>query len=158
MSKSKITPLPGENELTPAQARLVTCMLSGSKVRDAARDAGIVEKTAFNYLNMPHVKKAIATGTAEIMKSAIERLQFLALAGLDVIVEIMNDRDNPAHVRLKAAHILASRFTEMKPAEAEQAEEKKGIDYSAFLPEELDVLYPIFAEVDRREAEKRKQA
>ena len=150
MGQSKPLPLPGENELTPAQARLITCLLTGCNVRTAARDAGIVEKSAFRYLAMPHVQKALADGTNEIMRSAIERLQLLALEGLETIVEIMKDRDNQAHVRLKAAHILASRLTELKPVEAEQ-KDQGNIDYSVLTPEELDIVYPILAKLEERQ-------
>lgn len=149
MGQSKPLPLPGENELTPAQARLITCLLTGCNVRTAARDAGIVEKSAFRYLAMPHVQKALADGTNEIMRSAIERLQLLALEGLETIVEIMKDRDNQAHVRLKAAHILASRLTELKPVEAEQKDQGK-IDYSGLTVEELDIVYPILAKLEQK--------
>jgi phage terminase small subunit len=155
MSKSKITPLPGENDLTPAQARLIACLLTGCTVRAAAREAGIIEKTAFNYLNMPHVKKALATATQEIMGSAIERLQLLAMEGLEVIVEIMKDREQPAQVRLKAAQILASRITETKPTELAGSQ---GVDWSIFTQEQLDIITPIYAQAEREAEQKRREA
>jgi hypothetical protein len=132
--------------LTPTQAKLVAQLLTGCTVRAAAKACGIVDKTAFNYLNLPQVKAALAEGIEEIKRHGIQQITVLAPLALGTIVEIMNDETAQQSVRLRAAHILASRLTDVKPAEtpALSGESKTELDYSLLDNDELKLLMMLF--------------
>jgi hypothetical protein len=154
-SEHKIIPMsdavPEEQKLTPAQAKLIAQLLTGCSVRAAAKACGVGEKTAFNYLNMPHVKAVLQASTDALLADVIERSQLLAMAGLDKIKEIMDNSEADLFIQLRAATVLASRFTDVKPQQAEQAA-ATATDWSIFSAEELEAIHEIINRAEARQA------
>jgi hypothetical protein len=152
-SEHKIIPMsdavPEEQKLTPAQAKLIAQLLTGCSVRAAAKACGVGEKTAFNYLNMPHVKAVLQASTDALLADVIERSQLLAMAGLDKIKEIMDNSEADLFIQLRAATVLASRFTDVKPQQADQTD-ARNIDWSVFSDEEIDTISAIFKQAEAR--------
>ncbi len=144
-----------EQKLTPREANLVAALLTGCTVRAAARTCGLSEKSAFNYLNMAHVRKALDEGTAKIMQNALSQsqLMLIASAAVDTLQEISLDTEAPASARVQAARYLAARILDVKPVEAETAA-APGIDWSVFSESQLAIIEPVFRSIE----EQKKQA
>src|SRR5882724_11846855 len=100
--------------LTHSQAKLVTQMMTGATVREAAKVAGIEERTAHNYLVLPQVKDALQTSVKALTETArnvlLNRYASALELSCEVVVQIMLDAETPAPARLKAAAMIQDRL------------------------------------------------
>src|SRR5712691_7432734 len=96
---------PDDTTLTPAHDRVVAAIRSTSTVRDAAKKAGIVEKTAWNYLALPQVKVALQEARDDIRTQAIDLLKSQTLQSVETIVTLRDDTEVFPQYRLKAAQL-----------------------------------------------------
>lgn len=87
-------------------APIVATIAAGGRVEDAAKAAGVSERTAFRRLSDPDVARAIADARATIARDVLTRAATHALAAVDTLASIMADAEEPAAARIAAARTL----------------------------------------------------
>ena len=79
-----------ENGITAKQQKAVTALLSERTARDAAKVAGISERTLFTWLGNPTFRAALKAAEAEVLETVVRRLsagQVLALDTLEKLIQ-----------------------------------------------------------------------
>jgi hypothetical protein len=85
---------------------MVTAMLSSPTIKDAAKAAGVSERTAWRYSQHPSVKRALAARQDTLLGHASRRLATEMGAAMDVLVTIMRDEDASDGARVSAARAV----------------------------------------------------
>jgi hypothetical protein len=102
--------LAGNFSLSPRQERLLLALLQGSSIVDAAKAAGVSERTAHTYLALPTVQQAWRQGRMKAYDHAIARIQALCHHAVTTLAK--NLLDNTAAsagnraVQLRAAELI----------------------------------------------------
>lgn len=79
-----------EKVITVKQQKAVTALLSERTARDAARLAGISERTLYNWLALPAFRSALKSAEADALDTVTRRLssgQALALDTLEKLIQ-----------------------------------------------------------------------
>lgn len=92
--------------LSPRQARFVSAMIVTRTVADAARMAGIGERTAYTYLADPAVQAAIGRGLDDVLADATRQITGTIGPALAALESILQDPTVPASARVAAARLL----------------------------------------------------
>ena len=88
--------------LSAKQAKAVTALINGDKVAVAAKKAGVVERTVYDWLTQPEYKRAVNSGIAEIYESVIASAVRASTKGIEVLEEIVTDPDSSNRDRISA--------------------------------------------------------
>ncbi len=139
----------GQRELTPAQAKFVSALLSGLSIKQAAKSANVTERTSHNWMKLAHVKQAVDEGTAAIVGAARLRAEVFSAQAVSVLATLMLDTSTPPQVRVTAARTLAARVLEPSPVQATETPVAQGIDYSAWSAEDLGIIYPLILKYEQ---------
>ncbi len=91
-----------ENTRERAELPLLTALVSGMPVAQAAEKAGICERTAYKWLADQDFKDKLATMRAEILASCAETLNNAAPYAAATLINLMDDTNQP-WIRLQAA-------------------------------------------------------
>lgn len=86
--------------------RIIAAILSTSSVQDAADMAGISPRTISNRLKEPDFKKKLDEARRELWKGYAKSLQSSVGKAIQTTVEIMENPEAPAQVRLNAAESI----------------------------------------------------
>jgi hypothetical protein len=92
-----------ENGITPKQKRCIAALLSERTIETAAQRAKIGERTIYRWLSDPAFKQALLNEEAEAIDLATRQLIRLQTPAVEVIQEVLLDKEMPAAVRLRAA-------------------------------------------------------
>ncbi|GAP05915.1 phage terminase, small subunit [Anaerolinea thermolimosa] len=103
------------NDLTARQKRFIQALLTSKSAREAARQAGVGEKTAYRWLRLPQVQSALAEAEALMMGEVMRRLLGMQGAAADALDEIVSDRRLPA-ARLQAAKMILDNLLRLRSA------------------------------------------
>jgi len=95
-----------ENSLSRRQARFVSALLVTSTVAEAARQAGIAERTAYTYLNDPNVQAALGRGLDDELADATRLVTAAVGEALSTLSAILKDQSAPAASRVAAARLI----------------------------------------------------
>jgi hypothetical protein len=109
------------DNLTPAQYRAVSSLLTEGSIRKAAEAAGVKERTLYHWLKQPMFADEYRDARREAVKQATARLQQASSAAVTVLCQLMvRDTVNPAVRRAAARDILdlAFRAIELEDLEA----------------------------------------
>ncbi|GAB4402083.1 MAG: hypothetical protein Kow00123_12080 [Anaerolineales bacterium] len=101
--------------LTPRQARFVGALMTTRTVAEAARVAGVGERTARRWLRLPAVQRALSEAQGEALKQATRRAVAAIGLAVDILQVIMADPGASAGARVSAARCIldaAARLTE----------------------------------------------
>jgi hypothetical protein len=90
---------------------LVAHLAIGQTIAQAARAAGMSEKTARRRLGAPSVRAAVQEAQADLTRHALARLRDLRNQGLDVVSEVLASDDEPSALRLRAADLVLRHAT-----------------------------------------------
>jgi len=93
-------------QLSAKQRRFVAAMLSAHTVADAARQAGIAERTAYLYLSNPHVQTALDHALDENLSRSAQRATAAMDRAIATLLAILDDPDSPRNVRINAARTI----------------------------------------------------
>src|ERR1019366_3898970 len=81
----------------------ITALLTRPSIEDAARVAGVGEKTLRRWLREPQFQARYLRARREGVSQAIARMQQATGVAGTVILKLMTDPNSPAAVRLRAA-------------------------------------------------------
>ncbi len=89
--------------LTPLQQRAVAALLGARDVREAAKTAGVSERTLWRWLKEPVFAAALKQATQTCIEQATRRLVGGTQEALDTLWQVMKDDKAPSSARLRAA-------------------------------------------------------
>lgn len=95
-----------ESALTPKQARLLAALLVAPSLGEAAKTAGVPERTARVWRQLPAFRQALADGRRQSLEEATTRAAAALVGAVDVLTSIMNDKAAPVGTRLVAARAI----------------------------------------------------
>ena len=84
-------------------------LLEHNTVSDAAEASSVSKATMFRYLQDPAFRAKFQKAKQDIVDQALSRLQKACANAVDVLVEIMNDRETASGIRVRAADCILSR-------------------------------------------------
>jgi hypothetical protein len=82
---------------------LLTALLSNATIRKAGAEAGLSEATVYRRLQDATFRKQLKEMRLRTYSNALSRLQVSTGTAVEVLQEIMQDREQPPSVRVKAA-------------------------------------------------------
>lgn len=109
------------NNLTPKQVQLVTALLRGETLEQAAGAADVAYITAKRWRRLPAVAAALAEGRRELIASALDVLSVGARAAAAEMLAILRDKTVAPQVRLRAAESVLERLHKWAELEDLQA-------------------------------------
>lgn len=92
--------------MTQKQILALSALLQTNSRAEAARAAGVSERTVRNYWNDPEFRREYATACRDQLREATQRAQYNATAAVDTLTEIMQDEEQPPNVRIQATRAL----------------------------------------------------
>lgn len=111
-----------EPELTSRQERAIVALISSPTIEGAAKAAKIGRVTLFKYLQEPLFQKVYREAKRQSVEHAIAKLQRVSTKAVDILEEIMRNRDAPASARVTAAKTVLEMA--VKAIEFETLEER----------------------------------
>ncbi len=94
------------DRLTPKQQAVLAALLSGATQAEAARAAGVGEKTVWRWRREPAFEAALRAGGAELVAAALRNLSALAQPAAATLGAILADDSASTSAKLKAAGIV----------------------------------------------------
>lgn len=89
------------------QSAALQALIDSKTLTEAAEKAGISRKTLYNYVrNDVQFARAYKQIIEETATAAAETVEERAVRATDTIEQIMNDQEQPANIRLKAAEMI----------------------------------------------------
>jgi hypothetical protein len=102
----KGAPIVTKTALSARKARFAAALLATNTVADAARAAGISERTAFTYLEDPDVQSAVGRGLDDTLSDATLHVTAAVTKALAVLESILDDTSAPPSCRVAAARLI----------------------------------------------------
>ena len=99
-------PTKTKDELTARKAQFAAAMLAARTKAEAARRAGISERTARTYLKDPRVQAAIGRGLDDVLAEATRHVIGAAAQAIATLEEIHKDPAAPPLARIAAARLI----------------------------------------------------
>jgi hypothetical protein len=94
------------DKLNAKQYRALAALVSEPTIRQAAKVAGVPEKTLFNWLKNADFDTAYRTARRESVQQATARLQYASSAAVSVLCQLMANTATHASIRLSAAKTI----------------------------------------------------
>lgn len=91
-----------ENVITVKQQKAITALLSERTTRDAAKAAGVSEKTLYQWLNEPAFRAALREAEKSILDDVTRRLSAGASLALDTLKKLVQSARHES-TKLRAA-------------------------------------------------------
>lgn len=95
-----------EKTLTAKQQKAIAALLSQSTIQKAANEAGVSDRSIFNWLNQPAFSDAYRQARSRMVSQAIAGLQQSMVGALSALQDVMNDPGNPPSARVSAARTV----------------------------------------------------
>ena len=86
--------------------QIIAALLDHGTIRAAAQAAGISERTLYDRMNKGEFQALYKAAKADLIRAAVLNINRQLQAAIDAVVEIMQDPDNNAAVRLQAAQTI----------------------------------------------------
>jgi hypothetical protein len=86
-----------------AEETVLVALACGATVENAARKAGLCERTVYRWLTKPEFKERLKQISAELVKRTAGMLTGAAMGSMKVLFDLQNDMSVPAAVRRRAA-------------------------------------------------------
>ena len=86
--------------------QIIAALLDHGTIRAAAQAAGISERTLYDRMNKGEFQALYKAAKADLIRAAVLNINRQLQAAIDAVVEIMQDSDNNAAVRLQAAQTI----------------------------------------------------
>jgi hypothetical protein len=116
--------------LSPTQEQFIAALMAQPTIRAAARQVGIAESTAYQWLDDPEFKSALYKARREALDQATTHLMVTSTHAAAVLYQIAMNPNTPAPTRLRAASKaleLAYRAFELYDVEARVADLERRI-------------------------------
>lgn len=95
--------------------QIIAALLNSGTIKQAAAAAGLSERALYDRMNAGDFQTLYKNAKADIMRSAVMKLNSNLQAAIDTAAEIMTDKDNNPAIRLQAAQTIlnnAAKFTQ----------------------------------------------
>lgn len=92
--------------LKPVQYMAISLLLSEARVSDVADKCGIGETTLRRWLRDDEFKGELAEAQNELVSAAIARLTGTSTDAVNVLVEVMSNKNAPAVARVRSADLV----------------------------------------------------
>lgn len=86
--------------------QIIAALLDNGTIRAAAQAAGISERTLYDRMNKGEFQALYKAAKADLIRAAVLNINRQLQAAIDTVVEVMQDPDNNAAVRLQAAQTI----------------------------------------------------
>jgi transposase len=108
-----------ENVITVKQHKAITALLSERTTRDAAKAAGVSEKTLYQWLNEPAFRAALREAEKSILDDVTRRLSAGASLALDTLKKLVQSaRHESTKLRASVAWLeLSLKYRDMHDIE-----------------------------------------
>ena len=106
-----------DGNMTPAQNRAIVALLAERDTKAAAKAAGVSYRTLCRWLENPAFQTELKTASSAVIDSALLRLSELTAQAVEVLREIMTDKDASAGTRVQAANIALARFLDLRESQ-----------------------------------------
>ena len=93
----------GKKTLNDKQLRTLDAMLTGLRLKDVARAAGIAERTVYKYLDLPHFKAELRRREAILTNEHTVNLTVELASNRALMIRARDDEEAGYGVRLRAA-------------------------------------------------------
>ena len=101
-------------ELTTQQANFIAALISGKNTKQAARSAGVTERTAYRWLSLPELKSELTMAQAAILGDATRRMERLLDSSLEVLEGLLKSENEL--VRARGVEMVFKHYVAMKSA------------------------------------------
>ena len=91
---------------TRTEGQFLAALLSSPTMAEAARRAGVSERSAARWMSDPEFKERLKAAQDEIVGHSLSRLKISISESLDVLRGIMNDGGEPTGARVTAARVV----------------------------------------------------
>lgn len=96
----------GNDTLTDQQKAAIPALAAGKKYTEAAAEAGVSERTIYNWKKDPEFIAAISRVQSDKMGAVSAKLRDEADSALKTIIDLHEDQENPGMVRYNAAKLV----------------------------------------------------
>lgn len=86
--------------------QIIAALLDHGTIRAAAGAVGISERALYDRMNKGEFQALYKAAKADLVRAAVLNLNRQLQAAIDTVVEVMQDPDNNAAVRLQAAQTI----------------------------------------------------
>ena len=86
--------------------QIIAALLDHGTIRAAAQAAGISERTLYDRMNKGEFQALYKAAKADLIRAAVLNINRQLQAAIDTVVEVMQDPENNAAVRLQAAQTI----------------------------------------------------
>ena len=86
--------------------QIIAALLDHGTIRAAAQAAGISERTLYDRMNKGEFQALYKSAKTDLVRAAVLNLNRQLQAAIDTVVEVMQDEQNNAAVRLQAAQTI----------------------------------------------------
>jgi phage terminase small subunit len=107
------------SELTIKQQQFLSALIAGNAIIVAAKVAGVSERTAHNWLKLPHVLAAYQSAKSIAFDEALEGLRDCTKEAIDTLKSNLKALE-PA-VQVRAAHIILAQSIQVHKIELLEA-------------------------------------
>ena len=95
-----------DDKLTAKQTRAISALLAEPTIRKAAEQAGVPERTIYQWLKNSEFDAAYRVARRESVQQATARLQYASSAAVTVLYQLMARDTVHASIRLSAAKTI----------------------------------------------------
>ena len=117
----RITTVPN-GFLTKKQDDVLIALLSSNSIEDASKASGVSKTTIFKYLQIDSFRESYRKARAETVSHAITQIQSACSEAVQVLRDIMNDKESPAASRVSCARTIIE--TGIKAVELDEIESR----------------------------------
>jgi hypothetical protein len=107
-------------KLPHKQEQTIACLLTASSLTEAAKQAGIGERTLLRWLSQEPFQAAYRLARRELVRQAIVQVQQATGEAVETLRAVMQDAEAPASARVSAARTVLE--TAVKAVELEDLE------------------------------------
>lgn len=86
--------------------QIIAALLDHGTIRAAAQAAGISERTLYDRMSKGEFQALYKSAKTDLVRAAVLNINRQLQAAIDTVVEVMQDPDNNAAVRLQAAQTI----------------------------------------------------
>ena len=118
-------------KLARKQEEAIVALLSQRSVADAARAAGVGERTLLRWMKLPEFDAAYREARRAAFGQSVARLQQAAGAAVTTLLKLMVDSNTPASTKARCADSVlrhTSKAIELEDIEARLTELERGVD------------------------------
>ncbi len=95
-----------KNKTSVSDEEIIVSLLSNGTIKAAAAAVGISERSIYDRMNEGEFIALYKSAKADLIRGAVVNLNSQIQAAVDTIIEVMQDSNNNAAVRLQAAQTV----------------------------------------------------